>query len=122
MKKKLIKIILINLVCFFFIFTNFIIYNNLHFHILENGHLIFHGHPFNKSNTCNSPINSHCHSSFEFLLYSLSTNVKAIIIFLSAIIIIRKLIVVSVDCFYQFVYINPAFLVPADRAPPSDRF
>ena len=40
----------------------------IHSHILPNGEVIQHAHPYNKSENPESPYKTHHHSSFEFIL------------------------------------------------------
>jgi hypothetical protein len=40
--------------------------NNMHVHRLENGKMVIHSHPFNKSQD-NTPVKKHQHSTFDFL-------------------------------------------------------
>ncbi|MCF8360985.1 MAG: hypothetical protein K9G70_00035 [Prolixibacteraceae bacterium] len=40
--------------------------NNMHVHRLENGKMVIHAHPFNKSQD-SAPVKNHHHSTFDFL-------------------------------------------------------
>lgn len=56
-------------VALFTFLIGFVIVNdvsNMHVHRLENGKMVIHAHPFNKSQD-NEPVKSHHHSTFDFL-------------------------------------------------------
>jgi len=92
MQRNRIKIFIIGVICLLFILSNFVVFTNLHYHQLENGNFVFHGHPFEKRNDTQAPVNSHSHSVFEFLQYFFLQNSETIILFLLGFLILRKLI------------------------------
>ena len=57
---------------------------NQHFHILSNGSIVVHSHPYTESDGGSSPFKSHHHSSFE--LFSIEN--LHILYFISALLII----------------------------------
>jgi hypothetical protein len=118
MRNKKLKKIIATVCCLFFVFSLFILFSNLHFHVINNGFLIFHSHPYDKSHHNNSPVKSHYHSDLEFFIYhSVATNdglVLSIFIFLIFSVLIKYLFI-STDTIIQN---NRIFLLPILRAPP----
>ena len=56
-----------------FTIIGFIVSNNVlfvHTHILSDGTLISHAHPYKKANEQNTPVSSHQHTQFEYLVIS----------------------------------------------------
>ena len=48
--------------------VNFLLFG--HYHILENGRVVYHAHPFTDTDGENTPIKSHKHSKSEILFYA----------------------------------------------------
>jgi 4-amino-4-deoxy-L-arabinose transferase-like glycosyltransferase len=47
---------------------------NMHFHILANGYIIEHAHPYKKDPSGSMPFQTHHHSRAELILFSLFSN------------------------------------------------
>jgi len=122
MRKEKLKKIVLSTVCFVFILSLFIIYSNLHYHVINNNFLIFHGHPFEHTNQSSSPAKSHSHSASEFLLYFSLVNIDSVVFFLITILTLTILIRYLSNFSNRIVYNNPTYLFPALRAPPSILF
>jgi len=118
MRNKTIKKIIATISCLIFVFSFFILISNLHIHIANNGFLISHSHPYDKSYPDNSPAKSHQHSNLDFLIYfSVATN-DGLVLFIFIILIFSaliKYIFISTDTINHN---NPTFLLPILRAPP----
>lgn len=55
---------------------------NWHYHVLSNGMLVKHAHPYNKAENPGSPLSNHNHTDFEFFLLGQLTAISLIIAFL----------------------------------------
>jgi len=53
---------------------------NWHFHVLNNGIVVEHAHPFTASQTAESPYQSHSHSSWEMFIYEVVTSISVLVI------------------------------------------
>jgi hypothetical protein len=120
MQKEKIKKVIISAVCLLFILSLVVIYSNFHFHVINNGFLIFHSHPYDKTHTNSSPIKSHSHSSLEFLFYFSLINIDTVVFFLLTILTLTIVIKYLFNFSNRIVYNNPTYLFPALRAPPSN--
>lgn len=118
MRKEKLRNIIVSTVCLLFILSLFVVYFNFHFHIINNGFLIFHSHPYNKTHNNSSPIKSHPHSSLELLLYFSLVNIDTVVLFILAILTLTILIKYLSNFSNRIVYNNPTYLFPALRAPP----
>lgn len=56
--------------------------SNWHYHMLGNGMLVKHAHPYNKAENPGSPLSNHTHTDFEFLLLSQLSTISLIVVFL----------------------------------------
>ncbi len=122
MRKEKLRNIIVITVCLLFILSFFVVYSNFHFHLINNGFLIFHSHPYNKTDNNSYPITSHPHSSLEFLLYFSLINIDTVIFFILAILTLTILIKYLSNFSNRIVYNNPTYLFPDLRAPPSNLF
>jgi hypothetical protein len=78
--RKLLSFILI-------IATSALFYNNVsnwHFHMLPNGMIIEHAHPYRPASLPGSPFEKHTHSDLEFLIFDLIYYSGSILVFLFA--------------------------------------
>ncbi len=64
--------------------------SNKHYHKLENGEVICHSHPYQKSNS-QSPFQKHSHSKSELIFLSNISNSVFTIIFIISVIIVIKI-------------------------------
>ncbi|MCK4663228.1 MAG: hypothetical protein KAT68_10205 [Bacteroidales bacterium] len=98
------------------LFANSII--NKHYHVLSDGTVIVHSHPFAKNTENNQPANHH-HSQKELLLLDLITNPILIFIVIAITIISVLNPLKQILTFYSLSYrkTNPINLTPG-RAPP----
>lgn len=53
---------------------------NWHYHILNNGSVIMHAHPYRSSTIPDTPYQKHHHSSFEYLVLSVLFNTIPLIV------------------------------------------
>lgn len=102
------------------ILVNIIICLNLHYHIVSNGNIIVHGHPYNKSQNEKYPIATHSHSQSEFLLNHSLNNIETVICFLFVFTFIITLLRYLSIFFKQHINNNAILLFPFLRAPPLD--
>lgn len=55
--------------------------SNWHYHVLENGIVVEHSHPFNQAKKDGTPFQSHQHSESEFLMLAELSNVLTLLMF-----------------------------------------
>ena len=103
------------------IFLSFTFYANLHCHILSNGYLIVHGHPFSKTDQEKSPINPHSHSRSDLIYLSLD-KLETVICFLFVITFLLTFITCLSKFFQRLVPNSSILILPALRAPPISIF
>ena len=115
--KKSIQII-IGAFFFFLFISSFIIFSNLHFHVFD-GFLIVHGHPYDTTQDNNSPLQTHTHSSSEYLYYSSTINFETLFFFVISIMFFVKILNFIKNKTELFFYNNPFFIIPCLRAPPA---
>ena len=102
-----------------FVIFNYLNFNYLHFHLLGDGKLIIHTHPYPQNANDHNPIKSHKHTNFEFLLFNLFTNIEFVVILLLVYALFEKLI------FHFNIYVKSIRLIRSLytsavlRAPPS---
>jgi hypothetical protein len=98
--------------------------SNWHYHMLGNGMMVKHAHPYSKAENSGSPFSNHTHSDFEFLLFGQLSNISLILVFLlftlfSAGTFIRKLLISK----YPFPFLTQYYLsLNFLRAPPRNSF
>ncbi|OQX88452.1 hypothetical protein B6D60_02190 [candidate division KSB1 bacterium 4484_87] len=99
-----------------FVITTFLVYSNLHFHIVDS-HYVIHGHPFQKKSHNAASAPCHQHSAAGFLFYSSIFNIASLFFLL---LIIFILLFVSKFTFnpQSFYYYIPTYSFPFLRAPP----
>lgn len=51
---------------------------NWHYHVLQNGMVVKHAHPYNKPENAGSPIGNHKHSDSEFLHFGQFTDIASL--------------------------------------------
>jgi hypothetical protein len=98
-----------------------VMYNNItnqHRHVLPNGQIIVHAHPFSK-NENNDPQKKHTHNNNQLIIISLINNLFSFIILVSFVLnFIQKITKKQFILFNE----NNTFIVPAIhyqlRAPP----
>ena len=78
-------------VIIFFLLIVFIVFNytviaNLHLHLIEDGGMLLHSHPYDKSQQ-NSPVAQHSHTNLDFLYFSLFTIFNFLVILLTFLIL-----------------------------------
>jgi len=54
---------------------------NWHYHVLQNGMVVKHAHPYNKAENAGSPAGNHKHSDSEFLHFGQFTDIAYLIFF-----------------------------------------
>jgi len=99
-----------------FIVTTFLVYSNLHFHIVDS-HYVIHGHPYQKKSHNAATVPCHQHSAAGFLFYSSIFNLASFFILL---LIIFVLLFAHELAFRKqsFYYRTPTYSSPSLRAPP----
>lgn len=122
MPAKKIKKVILSIVCLIFTLSLFVLYFNIHFHIINENFLITHSHPFDKDHSSKFPFQSHHHSPLEFLIYATLINVSGIILFSGFLINLPILIDFLPNLPVFFWHLSPAFLFPTLRAPPLSNF
>jgi len=120
MQREKFKKAIVSAVCLLFMLSLLVIYSNFHFHIINNGFLIFHSHPYDKTHNNSSPIKSHPHSPLELLFYFSLVNIDGIVFFLLAILTLTILIKYLSNFSVRIVYKNPTYLFSPLRAPPAN--
>ncbi|MFC2137642.1 hypothetical protein ACFLTE_05655 [Bacteroidota bacterium] len=91
---------------------------NRHYHVI-NGHIISHAHPYNKTNTNNSPVESHKHSEYELIFLDQISNflfILAGIVFFG--LFIKILQVFNLHLTWKLCLLK-LFSIPDYRAPPA---
>lgn len=53
---------------------------NWHLHVLYNGIVVEHAHPFSPSKSTDSPYQKHSHSSWEMFIYEVITSITPLLI------------------------------------------
>ena len=101
-----------------FVIFNYLNFNYLHFHLLGDGKLVIHTHPYEKNTTGNIPIKSHKHTNFEFLLFNLITNIEFFVILLLVIILFKKLNINFSSIVKSVKLIRSLYATAVLRAPP----
>ena len=118
MQNPKIKNIIIGILCFAFIFAGVIIYSNLHFHIMNDGYLIVHGHASAKNSQSQSPVKFHFHSFFELLILNIVLTILGIVLLLLVIMDLKISRVIPYDALDFIPHSNPLIILPIFRAPP----
>jgi len=95
------------------------IYSNLHFHVLNNGFTILHGHPIQNSKSDSSPAKTHHHSVEGYLFLSTVISMDSLVLILYALIIFIKIIFALISFSNYHIGFDPLYLTPCLRAPPS---
>ena len=111
------KKVVTGIVCLVFILSLFLLYTNLHVHVVNNL-LVTHSHPFDKGHSSKSPLKSHHHNSVEFLIYATLFNFDGIVLLLVFLFILSILVNFLSTLQVFFRSLNPSFLFPVLRAPP----
>ncbi len=99
-----------------FVIVTFLVYSNLHFHIVDSSYVI-HGHPYHKKPHDAANLPNHTHSTSGFLYYSSIFNIVSLVILL---LIVFVLVFTNEIVFKKknFYYLAPLFSTPFLRAPP----
>ena len=113
------KIILIFILFFAFFLSSYNAFFNGHYHTDENGHVIFHAHPYASGENSSSPVKKHSHTKTQFVIYEILTNLLfslfiTLFIFLFFLPQINKRKIKSVKIFSPFDLFSSVHL----RAPP----
>jgi len=56
--------------------------SNWHFHVLHNGMVVRHAHPYDRPEHAGSPVSDHSHSDSEFLHFGQLSNIASLVSFL----------------------------------------
>jgi hypothetical protein len=76
--RVLVSIVLVPLLLLFF----FNRIANWHYHLLPNGQIIEHSHPYSKSANNNTPYQNHSHTQLEIIVLNILTTLSGFLIFL----------------------------------------
>jgi len=102
------------------VFVNYTIIVNGHFHVDENGHIVFHSHPYSKSNN-SLAFPKHHHTKFE--LFIIAQTVNTLSLFLVVLLFIHFFLPTRKK--FHF-YSDPDivgfdfYLLPERRGPPNN--
>ncbi len=112
--KNIIKILSLSLIVFIGLYhLNSVLFT--HSHKLENGNIVVHAHPFNRSDA-NNQEHSHHHSKEELIYLDIQKNLL-IFVNILLILICLNVIHVSLDISYHS-FIRTILKAVSDRAPP----
>ncbi len=104
----------------------FLFYNqktNTHYHILDNGQVIEHSHPYKNSATPGSPYQEHEHSSSELIFLSLLSEITGAFILLAILISALNKKLVFYISQVQDIYVKSVYLLTdKKRGPPVTAF
>ncbi len=94
--------------------------SNWHYHLLSNGMLVKHAHPYNKSEKPTAPFSNHHHSDFEFFVLGQLSALSLILSFLLfALLIHASLNQAMLFERYRLPYLQQQYLsLKFLRAPP----
>jgi hypothetical protein len=115
--KRLLSIVIVPLVMLLF-------YNqvaNWHFHMLPNGIVIEHAHPFAKAKTADSPYQNHTHTDMEYMILGLisSTIGLVVVLFILSILVIPTISTKLSNFSDNFIPIGYFPFNNPHRGPPS---
>jgi len=90
-----------------------------HFHILENGVVIEHSHPFKNNPKPGTPFQNHHHSDFEYSILTQISQIAGVLVFLLILGLIRRELSDKYRITVSGIYLLSAHLsVPNLRGPP----
>lgn len=92
---------------------------NWHLHKLDNGMVVEHAHPFERSGNTNVPFQSHQHTSQDFIFLGMISN--ALTLLLVAFVVAAALLIVvvkSIDRYVSRFATSPDFRANLLRGPP----
>jgi hypothetical protein len=94
--------------------------SNWHYHILSNGMMVKHAHPYNKSEKPTTPFSNHQHSDFDFFILGQLSALSLILTFLLfSLLIYAYLNKNLIFGRYRFPHLQQQFLsLQFLRAPP----
>ena len=118
MRKKKIKIIITAFILLLTILLNISFYFNLHSHLLGDGHIIVHSHPFEKSKNETSPFEKHQHTPLEYLIYSFLAHIELILSLIFILLLLDQFIQYVIIFVRQYHHRDLSFALPILRAPP----
>ena len=122
MKRQYFKFLLLLIIFFSFFAASYNAFFNVHFHVADNGNIIFHAHPYAKSDVSPQPFQSHPHSKLQLLSYELITS----LIFILIVIFIAFNLFAPNYYFHYFetdrISIIDFLSLPPQRGPPQFLF
>jgi hypothetical protein len=95
--------------------------SNWHYHVLSNGIVVKHSHPYNKAENPGNPLSNHKHSEFEHFILAQLSGLSLLIAFaLVAFAFIFAIYAVLLLPGFQFHFLRQQYLALQPlRAPPS---
>ena len=92
---------------------------NKHSHLLLNGQVIEHAHPFNSENDA-APFKNHNHTNSELILLSLISNPICLILLLTPFLFFLPKVYKLKKTYYKEVLIQESYTkFPPNKAPPA---
>lgn len=92
----------------------------MHLHLLPDGEIIVHAHPFNKTQQAENPLQQHQHSKGQILFFD-----SLLLLFSAAILhqlsaVVRKWKILK--AYYSYILLDNTPQIIANKAPPSFSF
>ncbi len=100
-----------------------LILNNIlfmHLHLLSDGEIVVHAHPFNKTQQAENPLQQHQHSKGEILFFDSLLLLFVVAVIHQFIAVVRKWKIKNSHYFYIFLQNTPQVI--ANKAPPCFSF
>jgi hypothetical protein len=79
LRKAKLFYLIVTLILFSLVWANVNLFYYAHTHTDENGHLIFHAHPYQKTNEKDTPV--HTHSKTEYILLGIIYEIMSLFMF-----------------------------------------
>lgn len=90
-----------------------------HYHILDNGIVVQHAHPFKNSPKAGTPFQSHQHSDFEYSVLAQISQVAALLLVLVLLGFLWQIFKGTLNKIYRSIWVaTPAYSHALLRAPP----
>ncbi len=111
-------IILFTLPLVLWLFFNQVAY--WHYHVMDNGIVIEHAHPFQNNTQSGTPYQQHQHTDFEYTLLAQASNMISLLVFLLILGLFFNISLAPVHYFYEATGIPSGYLSALRlRGPPA---
>jgi len=91
-----------------------------HYHILDNGMVVEHAHPFTNSTQPGTPYQNHHHTDFEHTLLAQLSNLVGLLVFLLVVGALTSKLSQPLPCRYQVSVVSSEYLkIHRLRGPPQ---